>query len=504
MGYELYTRFAEFRTAVDSSAHALGPYLGCDIREILYPARYVAEQAASPGRRAAGIDLKKMLARETSEMEDPDSSRLNATLFAQPALFTIEYALARLWESLGIVPDAVVGHSMGEYTAACLAGVLSLEQAARLVAVRARLVNELPQAAMLAVLLPEDELRPLLSTSVSIALINGPGLCVVAGPPEEVAELEKGLAVNGVVCRPVKNAHAFHTPALEPIANRFGEELLQVQLQRPRIPCLSNVTGQWLTAEEAVDPAYWVKHATHTSRFSDGLQQLWKLDDPVLLEAGPGRTLTVLATQHPGRKNAKSVVAVSSLRHQYENQPDLEVLLRGAGALWLSGAEIKWPALSGERRRRRIPLPTYPFERTVHWASARSPEHKSPAQHPAPAAETIDEWFYTPSWERTTALSEANGAAVDSTASWLIVTDGLGEGAALKSRFDKLDLRVNVARFGQDFFNDGNGTFEFNAHDRGDYVKLLRAVAGRTAGPLHIIHFGGYVKGRPRVRDHCV
>ena len=496
MGHELYTRFAEFRTAVDSSARALGPYLGCDIREILYPARYLAERAASNGRRAAGIDLKKMLARETSETEDPDSSRLNATLFAQPALFTVEYALARLWESLGIVPDAVVGHSMGEYTAACLAGVLSLEQAARLVAVRARLVNELPQAAMLAVLLSEDELRPLLSTSVSIALINGPGLCVVAGPPEEVAALEKGLAVNGVVCRPVKNAHAFHTPALEPIANRFGDEVLQVQLHSPRIPCLSNVTGQWLTAEEAVDPAYWVKHATHTSRFSDGLQQLWKLTDPVLLEAGPGRTLTVLATQHPGRKNAKSVVAVSSLRHQYENQPDLEVLLRGAGGLWLSGAEIKWPALSGERRRRRIPLPTYPFERTVHWA-ARSPEHKSPAQHPAPAAETIDEWFYTPSWERTTALNEANGAAVDSTASWLIVTDGLGEGAGLKSRFDKLDLRVNVACFGQEFFAGGDGIYELNPHDRGDYVKLLRAVAGRTAGPLHIIHFGGYVKGRP-------
>ena len=374
---------------------------------------------------------------------------------------------------------------------------MSLEQAARLVAVRAKLANELPQAAMLAVLLSEDELRPLLPTSVSIALINGPELCVVAGPPEEVAELAKEFAAKGVVCRPVKNAHAFHTRALEPIANRFEDELLQVQLHKPRIPCLSNVTGEWLTAEEAVDPGYWVKHATHTSRFSDGLQQLWKLGDPVLLEAGPGRTLAVLATQHPGRKNAKSVVAVSSLRHQYENQPDLEVLLRGAGSLWLSGAEIKWRALSGERRRRRVPLPTYPFERTVHWASARSVEDKSPVQHPAAAAESINEWFYIPSWERSTALSEANSGAVDSTASWLIVTDRLGEGAGLKSQFDKLDLRVNVARFAQDFFNDGYGTFEFNAHDRGDYVKLLRAVAGRTADPLHIIHFGGYVKGPP-------
>src|SRR6185436_14303727 len=147
--------------------------------------------------------LKQMLGRKTDALEDPDARNLNQTLFAQPALFTIEYAMARLWQSLGIVPDALVGHSMGEYVAACLSGVLSLEDALRLIATRARLVNELPQGAMLAVTLPEDELLPLLPEKLSISLINGPRLCVVAGPPDAVAGFEKMLNEKSTICRHV-------------------------------------------------------------------------------------------------------------------------------------------------------------------------------------------------------------------------------------------------------------------------------------------------------------
>src|SRR3989475_10317026 len=217
-----------------------------------------------------------MLGRTTAAAEDPDARTLNQTLFAQPALFTIEYAMTRLWQSLGITPDAIVGHSMGEYVAACLAGVLSLEDAVRLIASRARLVHALPQGAMLAVTLPEQELLPLLTEELSISLINGPRLCVVAGPAAVVDEFEKMLNGKGIICRPVQNAHAFHSRMLDPIVTPFEAEVRKVQLNEPTIPYLSNVTGKWIARGEATNPAYWAAHTNHTARFNDALHALWQ------------------------------------------------------------------------------------------------------------------------------------------------------------------------------------------------------------------------------------
>ena len=190
-----------------------------------------------------------MLSRQTDEPDDHDARTLNTTLFAQPALFTIEYAMTRLWQSMGITPDAIVGHSMGEYVAACVAGVLSLDDALRLIATRAKLVNELPQGAMLAVTLPENELLPFLPEDLSISLINGPRLCVVAGPVAAVAELERMLTARSVICRHVQNTHAFHSRMLDPIVKAFQEEVSKVRLNEPTIPYISNVTGTWIARE---------------------------------------------------------------------------------------------------------------------------------------------------------------------------------------------------------------------------------------------------------------
>src|SRR6185503_10245638 len=189
MAYDLYETWPVFRQEVDRCAQILETHLSVDIRSIIYPNGQSWKKRGKP----KGIDLKQMLGRKTDVPQDPDAGNLNQTLFAQPALFTIEYAMARLWQSLGITPDAIVGHSMGEYVAACLAGVLSLADALRLIATRARLVNELPQGAMLAVTLAEDELLPILPEGLSISLINSPRLCVVAGPLDAVSWFEKTL-----------------------------------------------------------------------------------------------------------------------------------------------------------------------------------------------------------------------------------------------------------------------------------------------------------------------
>ena len=352
MGYGLYTTWSAFRDEVDFCARLLAPHLGADIREVLYPANQSWKKVAL----SKGIDLKRMLGRGADDPPDADTIRLNTTLFAQPALFTMEYATARLWQSLGISADALVGHSMGEYVAACLAGVFSLEDALGLIALRAKLVNELPQATMLAVMLSEEELRPLLPPGISVSLINGPNHCVVAGIPDEVSAFEATLAARDVIARRVQNGHAFHTRMMEPILPAFESELRHVRLNEPQIPYISNVTGDWVTASQAKDPGYWLKHATQTARFSDALGRLWRLQNPILIECGPGKTLNVLAAQHPDRK-ATLKSAIWSMRQRYENEHDEQALIAAMGKVWLAGRAIEWAHIPGGETRSEVGLP---------------------------------------------------------------------------------------------------------------------------------------------------
>jgi len=377
MGHDLYASCEVFRQEINQCAQILEPHLGIDIRNVLYP----ASQAWKSVVQSKGIDLKRMLGRSGDEPPDPDSILLNTTRLAQPALFTIEYALARLWLSLGVTPDAMVGHSMGEYVAACLSGVFSLEDALWLVAVRARLVNELPQAIMLAVMQPEEELRAVLPPSVYISLINGPSHCVIAGPPEEVTAVEQALAAREIIARRVQNGHAFHTPMMEPLLAPFEAEVAKVRLNEPRIPYLSNVTGDWVTAAQATDPSYWTRHLSHAARFSDGLRRLWQLANPLLIECGPGRTLSVLAAQHPDRKSTLQS-GIWSMRQRYENDLDQRVLLTAVGKVWLAGHAISWEHAAPPGVRRRIPLPTYPHEKGHFWTdSAPTIERPAEADH---------------------------------------------------------------------------------------------------------------------------
>jgi malonyl CoA-acyl carrier protein transacylase len=389
MAHGLYSSWEVFRQEIDRCAEILEPHLGIDIRNVLYPANEAWKKVA----QSKGIDLKRMLGRSADEPPDADTALLNTTRLAQPALFAVEYALARLWLSLGVAPDAIVGHSMGEYVAACLAGVFSLEDALRLIAVRARLVNDLPQAIMLAVMQPEEELRPLLPPGVHISLINGPSHCVIAGPPEAVTAVEQALSAREIIARRVQNGHAFHTPMMEPILPELEVEVRKVRFSEPRIRYLSNVTGDWITSEQATDPAYWLNHLSRPARFSDGLRRLWQLGNPLLVECGPGRTLSVLAAQHPDRK-ATLQSGIWSMRQRYENELDERILLTAIGKVWLAGAAISWDRLGRSGVRRRIPLPTYPHEKEFCWtgsAAGPAPAVTSPGAADAARGEVEDD-----------------------------------------------------------------------------------------------------------------
>src|ERR1043165_1917149 len=344
MARELYQTESVFRKTVDQCCEYLKPQLGLDLREILYPSG-----TSAPAMNGNGIDLRKMLRR--GDVADEGAGKLNQSLISQPALFVVEYALARLWMSWGIHPEAMIGYSIGEYVAACLAGVFSLEDALLLVAKRAQMIQSLPGGAMLAVPLSEAEVQPLLSQQLTLSALNGPGISVVGGPTTAVVELQQQLTQAGLACQRLQVVHAFHSNMMSPILESFTELTAGMKLNPPSIPYLSNVTGDWITAEQAQDPKYWGEHLCKPVRFGDGVQRLWQQSNRILLEVGPGQTLCAWAMQQP---EIGERVALPSLRHSFEQQSDTSFILNTLGRLWLLGVPIDWPAFYADERRCRI------------------------------------------------------------------------------------------------------------------------------------------------------
>ena len=348
MGLELYQTEPSFREEIDRCSAYLKPHLELDLRQILYPsAEHILEA----------------------------EQQLKQTAIAQPALFVIDYALAKLWMSWGIQPDAMIGHSLGEYVAACLSGVFSVEEALSLVAARGQLMQQLPQGAMLSVSLSEAEVQPLLGPALSLAAINTHEQCVVSGVTEAVEALENHLTREGIACRRLQTSHAFHSHLMDPILASFTKLVKQVRLCPPQMPYLSNVSGNWITVEETLDHSYWANHLRHTVHFAEGMQHLLKNPRQILLEIGPGRTLTTLARRHPDK--ATEQVVLSSLRHPKEQQSDEVFLLNTLGQLWLAGRQINWSGFYANEHRHRLPLPTYPFERQRYWVAPPSINQKT-------------------------------------------------------------------------------------------------------------------------------
>ncbi|MFJ6721770.1 amino acid adenylation domain-containing protein [Streptomyces sp. NPDC091259] len=333
--------------------------MGRAVHELEPVFRAEADRAATLLHELAGVDVRPVLGLDGRTPED--EAGIHRTALAQPALFVMEYALARLWESWGVRPVAMVGHSVGELVAACLADVMSLPDALRLVAARGRLMQAAPAGVMTAVPLPRDQVAELLD-GVDLAAVNGPRECVVAGPDHDVTAFEARLAERGVVSKRLRTSHAFHSRLMDDAAAAFADEAARVVLSAPRIPFVSNVTGTWITDEEATSPAYWARQIRGTVRF-DGALAAVRDTGAVLLEAGPGRVLTRLA-------RAAGIDAVASLPAAAdEDGPDL---LRAVGELWSEGVEVDWEGLSGGERARRTVLPTYPFERERCWVDPPS------------------------------------------------------------------------------------------------------------------------------------
>ncbi|MCC5623494.1 type I polyketide synthase, partial [Nostoc sp. CHAB 5715] len=490
MALELYQTEPTFRMSVDQCCELLKPLLGLDLRDILYPNRN-SENGSKQKQNtpSSGLDLRKMLGRG-QEPADAQTLRatylLNQTVLTQPAIFVVEYALAQLWISWGILPAAMIGYSIGEYVAATLAEVLSVEDALTLVARRAQMIEELPEGAMLAVPLSEEEIQPFLNEKISMSAINGSSLCVIAGAKDAVEEWERQLGEQNLIGKRLQTSHAFHSAMMEAIAPAFGDLVKTFSLKPPKIPYISNVTGTWITAKQATDPSYWVKHLCQAVRFAEGVQQLWQKDNPILLEVGPGQALISFASQClEGDDRAKSVM-LPTLRHSYEQQSDMAFLMNTLGRLWLAGVEVDWSGFYTNEQRARIPLPTYPFERQRYWIDV-NPEAAlaTPSQQTLHKKPNIADWFYIPSWKRSPHLPLKSSQKL----CCLVFVDTLGVGSQVAQQLELQGHNVITVVIGEQFTKLGDRAYAINPQSSSNYDTLLTELSILDLNPNAIAHF---------------
>ncbi|BAY50149.1 beta-ketoacyl synthase (plasmid) [Scytonema sp. HK-05] len=469
MALELYQTEPTFREQVDICSELLKPHLKLDLRDVLFPSGKLTEVA---------------------------TQQITQTAIAQPALFVIEYALAKLWIEWGVHPQAMIGHSIGEYVAACLANVFSLEDALALVTARGQLMQQLPSGAMLSVPLPENKVQTLLGKELSLAAVNGPNFCVVSGITEAVEALEKHLAQQGVECRRLHTSHAFHSKMMEPILETFTQQVKKVSLNPPEIAYVSNVSGTWITAAEATNPEYWANHLRSTVRFADGVQQFLNDSEQILLEVGPGRTLSTLARQHPNK--AAQQLVLSSLRHPQDRQSDVAFLLTTLGKLWLAGVQVDWSRFYAREQRHRLPLPTYPFERQRYWLEPRDladtvntvkvsrEEILSSASLP-PKNPNIADWFYIPSWKRSP-LSARKRDELPVQSNTLVFIDECGLGSQLVKKLELEGHNVITVKVGSDFTKLRDDVYTLNPGQGNDYNTLLNELRTLGKTPQTIVH----------------
>ncbi|HEX6499073.1 MAG TPA: SDR family NAD(P)-dependent oxidoreductase [Micromonosporaceae bacterium] len=452
MGRGLYQRYPVFRDAVDECADLLRGHLDLDLREALY---------------TGGVDL--------------DQTRLT-----QPALFVVEYALARLWQSWGVHPTAMVGHSIGEYVAACLAGVFTLPDAVRVVAARGRLMQSMPVGAMLAVPLDEEKLRALLPATLDLAAVNAPGRCVVAGPTAEVEVFAAELRGRGVASTVLRTSHAFHSAMMEPILGAYTEVLSGVTLRPPQVRFLSNVTGDWITDAQATSPRYWAEHLRSTVRFADCAARLLEGgNSPALVEVGPGRTLVDLV--RVGYQGDALIVPSLPRPREASADADLATVLTAVGEAWLRGVEVDWHALA-DPGRRRVPLPTYPFERKRYWVErgADQPRERS-RLGPLP----LEDWFEVPGWRQATVPAVAADALTGERVLLLCPDDPAGDllADALVERGATL-VRV---RIGTGYDRPRPDLFTVDPTSRDDHARVLAVLRDEGVAPTRIVAAWGLV-----------
>lgn len=455
MAGELYERFEVVRRWIDARAELLlRPTLGFDLRDVLFP----------NGNEAAHAEA---------------AERLQHTGTTQPALFVVEYALTKLLETWGVRPGAMMGHSLGEYVAACVAGVFTFEEGLRIVAARGALMESMPAGAMLAVPLDEPSLE-LDATGLQLAAVNAPTACVVSGPLDAVDAYEQALTAEGVPVTRLRTSHAFHSRMMEPARDALVAVLAGVDLRPPTIPVISNVTGSWLTAEQATDPSYWGDHLCRPVLFGPGLQTLLADAPSVLLEVGPGDALGGLARMQLPVGTPDPVATLPP-----RTDSDEEALLAAAARLWTLGAPVDFaPSRAGDRRR--VPLPGHPFERERYWieGDATLAFGTTSAGDRPHGRQELDDWFWVPVWRQSPRIATAS--TLDS-GPWLVLRNSAGSVDGLVARLREAGAAVVTVTPGAEFAADGYDV-TLRPDAQSDFEQLFDRLVSTGSVPRRVVH----------------
>jgi len=481
MGRELYDREDVFRNAVSRCAEKFNQYLGSDLRTHLYPP---TEQ-------------------DSVVIQTKEQTVLNETAWAQPAIFSIEYAMAQLLLSWGVRPTLVVGHSIGEYAAACIAGVFTLEDAVKLVAARGSLMQSVAPGAMLAVRCSLNDVEHFLNEDLAIAAINSADRTVVAGTFTAIEELESKLESVGIVSQKLHTLHAFHSPMMEPILDEFMQLASTVQFAPAQVKFVSTVLGGISQNDEYRQASYWVKNIRQTVRFADVATELLGNPARIYVEVGPGTTLSTFIRQH--KLKEKQQVVLPSMRHPQDTNSDVKHLLGTIGRLWTDGLEIDWATIyTGQGKR--VSLPTYPFQRKEHWYQAK--KSSTLAQSITQFTQqrlSFEKWFSVPSWKRT---SSPNSMTSNQASKWLIFVDSAGIGERLERLLPNSSGSCVKVYKGSNFEQHSANEFRLNPDNAADYEQILSYLADTNQYPTKIVHLwtianvASFV--RPRVVDKAI
>lgn len=442
-----------------------------------------------------------------------DDDAMRPTRWAQPLLFAVEYALAQVLLELGVTPAAMLGHSVGELVAATVAGVLDVEDAMPLTALRGRLMQERPPGAMLAVRADPGTVEPLLPQGFTIAVVNSPHQTVIAGPPD-TSEAVRRLTAVGLTVRPVPTSHAFHSPAMDAAVAPLGAAFARVPLRAPAIPVYSAAAGRLLTAEHATDPAFWARQLTEAVRFDRAIDAALGDGTHVLVEVGPGRVLTGLVGKHDAVTGHRAVAVPVLPRPRQRDRDDERSLLDALATLWVHGQRPEWAALRPDEPLRRVPVPGYPYQRVRHWvdpkAGPAAPQTLAPQPIEEPAAEPVAAPAAMPVAEPVIA---AESGSPFTTATWVErpstgrpaapVTGAWALALVPEDRAESLPLVIALQRLGYQVMRVRPGT-EFSVRDsevrvrpgrREDLELVFGALSAGGRSPELLVHgwaFGGW------------
>jgi acyl transferase domain-containing protein/thioesterase domain-containing protein len=444
----------------------------------------------------AASHLPGLMVGDASSLPDA-GERLEHPLLSILAVFIVEVALTRMWQAQGIKPAAVIANSAGDYAAAVAAGVMSLKDALTIVALRGDIFARMQPGAMLSVHLPEAQLRARAGTELDIAVISAPDLGVVSGSIDAIDRLHARLDREGIECSRVRIGVAAHSRMLEPYLNTFRERLETMRFSPPTLPFMSCVTGRWATPEEMTSPEYWVRHLRHTVRFGDALTAILSEPGRLLLEVGPGKSLSPLAMLCANRAPHKPVAIVASTRAAIENDSDIAIALSAAGRMWVHGVTIDFTAMRNGRRYRRIPVPTYAFDRQRHWIDAPRPARGSPIaiQESTPTVPRpqirrmtdIDQWIQKPVWQERP-LQQTAGPATAPARSILVFSDRSHLAQSIISRLKRTGELAAIVEMGATFSAEDPATIRLDPLNGAHYAELIDVLVARGAMPQTLLH----------------